>query len=137
MSTDRENLAANANGFGKVTGDVGERCEEEIAEVVASEAAAGVKAILEEASEKGFVLTEGDHAVANIAWRKDAIFAAQAAGAAAVVGDGNDGREAGDRVFACDFVAATRNEIFQTAQQRGKTRTAAESDDVESIGELL
>ena len=91
-----QDFAADADGFGKIAGDMGERGQEKIAEIVADEAAAGVKAILKEAAEQGFVLRERDHAVANVAGRKDAIFAAQAAGAAAVVGDGDDGGEVRD-----------------------------------------
>jgi len=119
LTADRQNFAADANSFGEVAGDVSEGGEEEVAEIVANEAAAGVEAILKEAAEKGFVLAEGDHAVADVAGREDAIFAAEAAGAAAVVGDGDDGGEAGDRVFAFDFVAAAGDEIFEAAQQSG------------------
>ena len=115
----RWNFAADADGFSEITSDVGERGKEEVAEVMADEAAPGVEAILKEAAEKGFVLAEGDHAVADVAGREDAIFAAEAAGAAAVVGDGDDGGEAGDRVFAFDFVAAAGDEIFEAAQQSG------------------
>ena len=100
LAADRENFAADADGFGEIAGDVSESGEEEIAEIVADESAAGVKAILEEAAEESFVLAESDHAIADVAGRKDAIFAAQAAGTAAVVGDGDDGGEIGDRMFA-------------------------------------
>jgi hypothetical protein len=137
LAADRENFAADADGFGEISRDVSEGGEEEVAEVVTDEAAAGVKAILKEATEEGFVLTESDHAVADVAGREDAIFAAQAAGAAAVVGDGNDGGEADNGVFGLDFVAAAGDEIFQAAQQSGKTGAAAEGDDVESIGGAL
>ena len=135
LAADREDFAADADGFGEIAGDVSERGEEEIAEIVADEAAAGVEAILEEAAEKSFVLAESDHAVADVAGRKDAIFAAQAAGAAAVVGDGDDGGEAGDGMLGFDFVAAAGDEILEAAQQRGKAGAAAEGDDVESVGE--
>ena len=111
--------------------------EEEVAEIVADETAASVEAILEEAAEKCFILAESDHAVADVAGRQDAIFATQAAGAAAVVGDGDDGGEAGDWMFGSDFVAATGDEIFEAAQESGKSGAAAESDDVESIGRAL
>ena len=137
LAADGEDFAADADGFGEIAGDVSESGEEEVAEIVADEAAAGVKAILEEAAEEGFVLAESDHAIADVAGRKDAIFAAQAAGAAAVVGDGDDGGEIGDRVFVCEFVAAAGDEIFQTAQESGKAGAAAEGDDVESSCELL
>ena len=133
LAADGEDFAALADGFGEIAGDVGERGEKEIAEVVADESAAGVKAILKEAAEQGFVFGERDHAVANVAGRKNAIFAAQAAGAAAVIGDGDDGGEIGDRALGAGvFVVAAHDEFFQAAQQRGKSGAAAESDDAES-----
>jgi hypothetical protein len=137
LAADREDFAADADGFGEITGDVSKCGEEEIAEIVADEAAAGVKAILEEAAEKGFVLAEGDHAIADVAGRQDAIFAAQASGAAAVIGDGNDGGKAGDGMFRSDFVASAGDEIFEAAQKSGKAGATAESDDVESGGRAL
>jgi hypothetical protein len=137
LAADREDFAADANGFGEIAGDVRQRGEEQIAEVVADEAATGVKAVLKEAAEKGFVLAESDHAVADVAGWEDAIFAAQAAGTAAVVGDGDDGGEAGDRVLGFDFVAAAGDEILEAAQQSGKAGAAAESDDVESVSGTL
>ncbi len=112
-----EDFAADADGFGEIAGDVGECGEEEIAEIVADETAAGVEAILKEAAEKSFVLRKGDHAVADVAGRQDTIFAAQAAGAAAVIGDGDDGGEVGDgMVRGGGFVAAARDELFQAAK---------------------
>ena len=137
LAPDREDFAADANGFGEIAGDVSEGGEEEVAEIVADEAAAGVETILEEAAEKGFILAESDHAVTDIARREDAIFAAEATGAAAVVGDGDDRGETGDRVFSFDFVAPAGDEIFEAAEKSGKASAAAESDDVESTGELL
>src|SRR4029077_1003969 len=98
-SADGEDFAADANGFGKIAGNVRERGEEKIAEIVANEAAASVKTILEEAAKKSFVLRKSDHAIANVAGREDAVLAAQAAGAAAVIGDGDDGGEIGDGMF--------------------------------------
>jgi len=132
-----ENLAADADGFGEVAGNVSESGEEEIAEVVADKAPAGVEAILEQAAEQGFVLAESHHAVANVAGRQDAIFAAQSAGTSAVVGDGDDRSEAGDRMIVADFVATASDEVFEAAQKRGKAGAAAESDDVQTTIELF
>ncbi len=137
LTADREDFAADANGFGEVASDVSQRGEKEVAEVVADEAAAGVKTVLKEATEESFVLAESDHAVTDVAGRKDAIFAAKAAGTAAVVRDSDDRGEAGDRMFAFDFVAAAGDEILEAAQKSGKTGAAAESDDVESCGGSL
>ena len=78
-ATDGENFTGNADGFGKIAGHMGESGEEKIAEIVAAQAAPRMKTILEKPAEKRFVLGEGDHAVANVAGREHAIFAAKAA----------------------------------------------------------
>jgi hypothetical protein len=137
LAADREDFAADADSFGEIASDMSESGEEEVAEIVADEAAAGVKAILEKTAEQGFVLAESDHAVADIAGRQDAIFAAQASGAAAVVGDRDDGGKACDGMFRSDFVAAAGDEIFEAAQKSGKAGASAEGDDVESGGRAL
>jgi len=137
LPADREDFAADANSFGEVAGDMSQSGEKEVAEIVADEAAAGVEAVLEEAAEKSFILAESDHAIADVAGGENAIFAAEAARAAAVVGDGDDRGKAGDGVLGFDFVAAAGDEILEAAEQSGKTGAAAESDDVESIGKLL
>src|ERR1700722_2324899 len=100
LAADRKDLAADADGFGEISGDVSKGGEKQVAEIVADEAAAGVEAILEEPAEKSFVLAESDHAIANVTRRKDAVFAAQAAGAATVIGGGGDGGGAGGGEFA-------------------------------------
>ncbi len=137
LAADGENFAAEADGFGKITGDVGERCEEEIAEIVADEAAAGVEAILKETAEKSFVLRQGDHAIADVSGGQDAVFATQAAGTAAVIGYGDDSGEAGDGMVGVGgFVAAANDQLLQAAKNCREARAAAEGDDVEAVGEL-
>jgi hypothetical protein len=117
---------------------MGERGEKEIAEVVADKAAPSLEAILEEAAEQGFILRKSDHAVADVAWREDAIFPAEAAGAAAVVGDGDDGGEVGDGPLCrCMPVVAAYDVLLEAAEKRGETCTAAESDDAEAVGETI
>src|SRR5712692_2030800 len=74
-AADGEHFAADADGFGEIAGDMRERGEEKIAEIVAGEAATCVEAVLEQAAEKGFVLRKSHHAIANIAGREDAVFA--------------------------------------------------------------
>ena len=133
-----EDLSGNANRFSEIAGDVGERGEEEVAEVVAAETASGLESILKEAAEESFVLGERDQAIANVAGRKNAIFAAQAARAAAVVGDGDNRGEIGDR--ACEgrlFVAAPDDVILQATKKSGKSGAAAESDNTEGAGSPL
>ena len=131
-----EHFAADADGFGEIAGDVGERGKKKIAEIVADQAAAGVKAVLEKAAEKSFIFRKGDHAIANVAGREDAVLAAQAAGAAAVIGDGDDGGEIGDGVLGAGvFVGAANDEFLEAAKKSGEAGAAAESDDAEGAGE--
>ena len=132
-----EHFAADADGFGEITGDVRERGKKKIAEIVADQAAAGMKAVLEEPAEQRFILRKRDHAVANVAGRKNAILAAQAAGAAAVIGDGDDGSKIGDGMFGAGvFVrCGEMTMFFQAAKESGEAGAAAESDDAEAAGE--
>ena len=103
LAADRQDLAADADSLGEIAGDVSESGEKEVAEIVADEPAARVESILEEAAEESFVLAERDHAIANVARRQDAIFAAEAAGTAAVIGNGDNRSEAGDGMVVADF----------------------------------
>src|SRR5208283_1349813 len=90
-----EDLGGHLHVLGEVSGDAGERGEEEIAEAVALEAAM-LEAVLEEAGEQELVLGERDHAVADVAGREHVELFAEAAGGATVVGDGDDGGEVAD-----------------------------------------
>jgi hypothetical protein len=118
-AADGEDFAADANGFGEIAGDVRERGKEKIAEIVAGEAAANMKTVLEEAAEKGFVLGKSDHAVADVAGRENTILAAQAAGTAAVIGDGDDGGEIGDGAIAAGVVIGAADDVFFQAAEEG------------------
>ena len=64
---------------------------------VRAEAGTARKTILEEVAEQGLVGGERDQAVADITRRQNVVVAAQAAGAATIVGDGDDGGEIGQR----------------------------------------
>jgi len=130
-----EDFAGDVNGFGKIAGDVGERGEKQVAEIVADKSAAGVKAILKQASEQSFVFRESDHAVANVARRQHSVFAAKPAGAAAIVGDSDNRGEVRDGAFTGSVaVRAADDMLFQTAEQRGKACSAAERDHTQSAG---
>jgi len=50
-----KDFARDPNGFGEIAGDVSERGKEQVAEVVADEAAARMKTVLEEAAEQRFI----------------------------------------------------------------------------------
>ena len=64
-----ENFTGDANGFGEIAGHVGEGGKEQVAKIMANEAAAGMKTVLEEAAEQRFILRKGHHAVANVPGR--------------------------------------------------------------------
>src|SRR5579864_135445 len=93
---------------------------------------AGMKAILKQSPQQSFVLRECNHAVANVAGRKDTILSAQTAGAAAIVGDCDDSGEIADRVFEIGRITAACNVLFQTSQQRRKARASTQSNHIES-----
>ena len=110
-----------------------ESSEEKIAEIVANEAVARMEAILKEAAQQSFVLRKGDHAIADVTRREDAIFAAEAAGAAAVIRDRDDGGEIGDGALGADMIFdAPGDVLFEAAKERGKAGAAAKSDNAEA-----
>jgi len=91
---------------------MGESGEEKIAEVMTDESAPGVKTVLKKAAEKSFIFRKGDHTVADVAGRKDAILAAQAAGAAAVIGDGDDRGEIGNGALGSRVLIGAADDVF-------------------------
>ena len=132
-AADGQDFAADADGFGKIASDMSERGEEKITEIMTDEAAAGVETILEEATEKRFVFGKSDHAIANVAGREDAIFTSQAAGAAAVIGDGNDGGKVGDGTVEGGTIVATADDVLlKAAQQGGQASATAKSDNAKA-----
>jgi hypothetical protein len=137
-AADGENLAADANSLSKISGNLSQRGEKEIAKVVAGKAASRLEAILEEAAEQGFILRKCDHAVADVAGGEDTVLAAKAARAAAVIGDGDNGGEVGDRPLAGGMpVVAADDVLLETAKKSGETRAASEGDDAKTAGERL
>ncbi len=87
---------------------------------MAFQAAAFGKAVLEELGKQRFVFRKGYHAVADIAGRQDVEFAAQASGAAAIVGNGDDGR---------DFHFPRLQGVpLQPMQERGKPGSPTDGD---------
>ena len=133
---DGQDFAADANGFGEIAGDVRERGEEKIAEVVADQAAPGVEAILKKTAEESFIFRKSDHAIADVAGRKDAVFAAEAAGASAIIGNGDNGSEIGDGALGGGvFVAAADYVFLEAAEEGGKSGAAAEGHHAEAARE--
>src|SRR5882672_5192068 len=109
------------------------RGEEKVAEVVADEAAASVEAVLKEPAEQRFIFRKSDHAISNVAGRENTILAAQAAGAAAVIGDGDDRSKVGDGMLARGmFIGAADYMFLEAAEKCRKAGAAAESDNAET-----
>ena len=128
-----QDFAGLSNCFGKVTGHLSKGRKKEIAEIVSTESASGTETILEEAAQQGFVLGERNHAVADVSWRKHAVFAAKAAGAAAIIGDRYDRGEVGDGpLLGRIWIAAVDDVFLQTAEQRGETGATPKSDDMKA-----
>jgi len=88
---------------------------------------------LKEAAKQGFIFGKSDHAVADVAGREDTFLAAQAAGAAAVIGDGDDRGEVGDGMLGRSvLIGATNYVFFQPAEKCREAGAAAESDNAET-----
>ena len=106
------------HGLRKISGDIRQGGQKQIPETVACEAVPRGKAVLKEISEQVFIAGKSHHAIADVAGRQNAIFAAQTAGAAAVVRDGHYGGEVGYRLGRPAF-PAFRDMLLQAAQHRG------------------
>ena len=90
--------------------------------------------ILEQPAQQRFVLGESHHTVANVAWRKDAIFAAQPAGASPVIRNRDDRGEVDDGTFACRVRIMPWSYVqFEAAKERGQSGAAAERYDTNSL----
>src|ERR1039458_3559375 len=120
-----ETLAGrHGKSVGEIAQDLGEGHEEEVAEAVALESAAGWEAVLEEAGQQGRVFAEGDHAVADVARGEHVGLPAQASGAAAVVGHGDDGGDVHGRRRG----AGGPGVVLQPLQDTGQSGAAADGD---------
>jgi len=96
--------------------DPGHRRQVEVAKGVPIQPGAAGKTVLEELGDDGLGLRERRQVVAEVAGREQAQTRAQPAGAAAVIGDGDDGGE---------MVGV----VLQPAQDGGHTGAAADADD--------
>ena len=133
-----ENFGGDANGFGEISGDMREGREEQVAEIVTAETASGVEAVLKESCQQRFVLGKGDQAIADIAGREHAVLAAQTAGAATVIGDGDNGGKIGDRALGGGLlIAAADDVLFKTAKESGEPGAAAESNHADAADVIL
>jgi hypothetical protein len=115
---------------------MGERGQEEIAEIVADQAASGMKAILKKAAKKSLIFRESHHAIADVARGKDTVLAAKTSGTASVIGDGNDRRKFRDWPIRIGVLVAPSDDIFfEAAQKGGKSRASSKCYNSESASE--
>ena len=96
-------------------------------------ASPAAEAMVEEPGQQGFFFAEGHHAVAQVAGGQHVEVLAQAAGGAAVVGDGDHGGQVGDGSRADGGLAGSSDVAPQTAQQRGKARAASDGDHAQGL----
>ena len=119
-AADGEDFAADTHGFGKIARNMGQCGQKQIAKIVADQAATCLEAVLKKAAEKGLVLRECDHAVADIAGRQDTIFTAETPGASAVIGYGDDGGEIDNAALGVGTAFMTAEDVFfETPQKSG------------------
>src|SRR5688572_23823295 len=111
----RQHHAGDADSLVEVAGDLLERRQEDVAEVVPLEAAF-LETVVEELADDGVRFRDGDEALAHVAGRQHAELVAQDARRAAVVGHRDDGRKL-HRIF------------LQAGQQGELSRAAADRDD--------
>ncbi len=112
--------------MGKVAGDLSERGHKQVAEVVPLKRVAGAEAVGEELRQQVFFFAERDHAVAQVAGGQHVEVLAQAAGGAAIVGDGDHRGEIGDCARIGSGLRRGRHVPAQAAQQRGEAGAAAD-----------
>ena len=111
----------------KVAGDLSQRGDKQIAEVVALQRVAAAKAMGEKLDQQVFFFAQRHHAVAQVAGRQHVEALAQPAGGAAVVGHRDHCGQVGDQPPAARIgLAGSGHMPAQPAQQRGEARAAAD-----------
>jgi hypothetical protein len=93
------------------------------------------------------ILGDGDHAIADVAWREHVEVFAESAGGAAVVGYGDDGGKVADEVgtiavqgggYRGGSVCRTagtnrgRNVVLEAPEESGEAGASSDSDDAET-----
>ena len=137
-ATDGKDFAADAHGFREVARNMRKCGQEQIPEIVADQAATCLEAVLKKAAEKGFILGECDHAVANIARRENTIFAAQTSGTPPVIGDSNNSGEIDDGAFRGGMTFMSAKDMFLEASQKsGEPCAATECDHTVTLDDTI
>lgn len=81
----------------EIAGNVRQRRQEQISEAMPLQSTTRGEAVVEKPRKHCFLFTEGGHAVADIAGGQHIEIAAQPSGTAAIVGNGNHGRDVDNR----------------------------------------
>ena len=115
-----QNLRGDFHGLYEIACQVCQGGQEQVAEAVSLETAAFRKPVLEQLGEQSLVFRERHHAVTDVARRQNVEFATQASGAAAVIGNRDDG---GDFDFP-----GLQGVALQAMQQRGKPGASTDGD---------
>src|SRR5271157_3530532 len=102
--------------------------EKEIAQIVAAQSVAARETEIEEFGEELFIFGERHQAVADVAGRKNAEVAPQAAGAAALVRDGDNGSEPRDLRPKLGGACGLGDVVLEATQNRRQTRTPTDGD---------
>src|SRR2546427_190193 len=127
MRTTRARERASAS---VMTREVCQRRQDEIAQAVPGDLVLTAEAEVEEGGQRTVRAREREERVADVAWRRDPVRAAQAPRAAAVVGGRDDrgdpvpiGRRAPGR-------GGWKNDVLQSPQQERDAGPASEGDDL-------
>jgi len=128
-----EDFAADAHRFREIPGNVRERGQKEIPEIVADQAASRLKAILKKAAEKRFVFRKRDHAIADVAGRQNSILTSKTTGASTVVSNRNNGGKIDDGTLGSGMAFMTAEDVFLESSQKSREAGAtAKRDNAET-----
>src|SRR5262249_27159240 len=105
-----------------------------VAEIVAFQIAGAGEAMLEELGDQVLVFRDSNQAVANIARRKHAQFAAKTSAGAAIVAYRDDRSELGDELSFTRAVIGADRVLFKTFEQGGETGPATDGNHTYSAG---
>jgi len=117
LAAHSQDAAGLLDGFLEVAKHTAHGHDKQVAKAVAGQVRAVGETILEESGHERLGVGQSGDAVPHVARRQDAQFAAQAAGAAAVVGH-------------CDYGYQVAGVPLKAAQEDGKPRPATDGDDL-------
>src|SRR5208283_4019306 len=114
-----------------------ERGEKEITEVVAAQSVAAGKTVIEKLGEELFVLGQGHQAVADVTGRENAEIAAQAAGTATLVCNGDNGSEPRNLRPKLGGARGLGDVVLEATQNRRQTRAPTDGDNFHQRVQIL